>query len=48
MFKAADTLSEYVTVIAFPLQQFLYESPSLLLYAHIACLIFSLDYLYQK
>jgi len=48
MSKAAETLSEYVIVIVFPLQQFWLESPSLFLYAYIACLVFSLDYLYRK
>ena len=48
MSKAVDTLSEYVIVIAFPLQQFLHENPSLLLYAYIACLVFSLYFLYRK
>jgi len=48
MSKAIDTLSLYVIVIAFPLQQHLHEGPSLLLYAYIACLVFSLDYLYRK
>jgi hypothetical protein len=48
MSKAADTFSEYVIVIAFPLQQFLHERPSLFLCAYIAWLVFSLDCLYRK
>jgi hypothetical protein len=37
--KATDTHAECVILIAFPLQQWLLESTSVLLYAHIACLV---------
>jgi len=36
--KATNTHSEYVTIIAFPLQQWLHEGTSMLCYEHIACL----------
>jgi hypothetical protein len=36
--KATDTHSEYVIIIAFPLQQWLHERVSMLLYTYIACL----------
>ena len=36
--KATDTHAEYVILIAFPLQQWLLESTSVLLYTHFACL----------
>ena len=36
--KATNTLSEYVILIAFPLQQWLHESAKMLHYTHIACL----------
>ena len=39
--KATNTHSEYVILIAFPLQQWLHERASVLLYASIACLVFS-------
>ena len=35
--KATNTHSEYVTFIAFPLQQFLHERAALLLYTYIVC-----------
>jgi hypothetical protein len=35
--KATDTHSEYVILIAFPLQQLLHELASLLRYTYIAC-----------
>jgi len=35
--KAATTHSEYVVLIAFPLQHWLYESASILRYTYIAC-----------
>jgi hypothetical protein len=38
--KAADTHSEYVTLIAFPQKQWLHEHASVLRYIHIACLVF--------
>jgi len=37
--KATNTHSEYVILIAFPLQQWLRERASLLLYTYIACLV---------
>ena len=37
--KATNTHSEYVTFIAFPLQQLLHELPSMLRYTYIACLV---------
>jgi hypothetical protein len=37
--KAIDKHSEYVILIAFPLQQWLYESSSLLRYTNIACFV---------
>jgi hypothetical protein len=37
--KATNTHSEYVIVIAFPLQQWLHERASMLRYTYIACLV---------
>ena len=37
--KATDTHSEYVIIIAFPLQKWLYEGTSVLRYTYIACLV---------
>ena len=37
--KATNTHSEYVTLIAFPLQQWLQDGPSMLRYIYIACLM---------
>jgi len=37
--KATDTHSEYVILIAFPLQQWLHECISMLYYTYIACLV---------
>jgi hypothetical protein len=42
--KAKDTHSQYVILIAFPLQLWLNERPSMLGYTHIACLVGFLDY----
>jgi len=39
--KTADTQTEYVILIAFPLQQWLYECASILHYAYIVCLVFA-------
>jgi len=39
--KATSTHTEYVTYIAFPLQQWLHERASLLRYTYIACLVIS-------
>jgi hypothetical protein len=38
-YKAADTHSEYVILIAFPRQQLLHERASILLYVYIAYLV---------
>ena len=35
--KATNTHSEYVIIIAFPLQQWLYQRPSILRYTYMAC-----------
>ena len=37
--KAAITHPEYVTLVAFPLQQWLHERTSILRYTYIACLV---------
>jgi hypothetical protein len=37
--KATDTHAEYVTLISFPLQQWLYEHSSVLRYTYIACIV---------
>ena len=37
--KAKSTLSEYVTLMAFPLHKYLHERASVILYAYIACLV---------
>ena len=37
--KATNIPSEYVILIAFPLQQWLHERPSMLCYTYIACLL---------
>ena len=39
MIKATDTHSEYVMLIAFPLQQWLRQCVSLLRYTYIACTV---------
>jgi hypothetical protein len=36
--KATDTHSEYVILTAFPLQQWLHQSASMLRYTYVACL----------
>jgi len=38
--NATNTLSGYVTIIAFPLQQCLQECVSVLRYTHIACVVY--------
>jgi hypothetical protein len=38
--KATDTVSDYVLRIAFPLQEWLYESASMLRDTYIACLVY--------
>jgi hypothetical protein len=37
--KSTNTHSEYITLIAFPLQQRLHERDSMLRYTYIACLV---------
>ena len=37
--KATNTQSEYVMLVAFPLQKLLHERPSLLRYMYIACIV---------
>jgi hypothetical protein len=37
--KATDTHSEYVILVAFPLQQLLHERASMLRYTYIECLV---------
>ena len=37
--KATNTHSQYVITIAFPLQQWLHERPSVLRYTYITCLV---------
>jgi hypothetical protein len=37
--KATNTLSQYVTLIAFPLQQWLQERATILHYIDIACIV---------
>jgi len=39
IFKVTDTHSEYVTLIAFPRQQWLHERVSISRYTYIACLV---------
>jgi len=38
--KARNTLWEYVILTAFPQQQWLHESPSMLHYTYIACIVY--------
>jgi hypothetical protein len=38
--KATDTHSDYIILIAFPLQQWLRECASMISYTYIACLVF--------
>jgi len=40
--KVTDTYSEYVTRIAYPLQQWLHERVSMVRYIHIACLVIAM------
>jgi len=37
--KATNTHSEYVTLIAFPLQQWLHKRAAVVRYTYIACLV---------
>jgi len=39
--KATNTHTEYVILIAFPLQQWLHERASMLRFTYTACLVFS-------
>jgi hypothetical protein len=39
--KGTDTYSEYVIIIAFPLQQWLHDRASVLRYTYIACRVFT-------
>jgi hypothetical protein len=41
IYKAANTHSEYVIIIAFPLQQWLHKPALVLLYLYTTCLVFS-------
>jgi hypothetical protein len=41
--KATNTHSQYVTLIAFPLQQWLHERASMLRYTYVACLFLHCD-----
>jgi len=43
--KATNTHSEYVILIAFPVQQWLHERTSVLCYTYIVCLV---SYCYDK
>ena len=43
--KATNTLSEYVTIIVFPLQQWPHERVSMLHYTYSACLVFAYHWL---
>ena len=43
--KATNTYSEYIILIAFPLQQLLHERASMLRHTYIACLVFSVGQL---
>ena len=45
--KATDTHSEYVILIAFPLQQWLHERASMLRYTYSACLVNYGSYLHS-
>jgi len=38
--KATNTHSEYVIILAFPLQQWLHERASMLRYTYSACLVY--------
>jgi hypothetical protein len=42
--KAADSHSEHVIIIAFPLQHWFRECTSMLRYTYIACLVFDCIY----
>jgi len=42
--RTTNTHSEYVTLVAFPLQQWLRERTSMLLYMHMACV----DIIFKK
>ena len=40
--KATNTHSEYVILIAFPLQQWLHERASVFCYTYITCLVYNM------
>jgi len=42
--KATNTLSEYVILIAFPLQQWWHERASMLRYTYFVCLVHGFHY----
>jgi len=43
--KATNTHSQYVILIAFPLQKWLHERASMLRYTYIVCLVICMVYL---
>jgi hypothetical protein len=45
--QAADTHSEFVMLIAFPLQRWLHERPSMLRYTYIASLVVNIFFVLQ-
>ena len=46
--KATDTHSEYVILIAFPLQQWLHEHASMLRYTYIACIVLNCSIMWRR
>jgi len=46
--KATNTQTQYVLLIAFPLQHWLHERSSMLSYAYIACLVSNFDQMKTK
>jgi hypothetical protein len=44
--KVTDTRSEYVILIAFPLQKWVYERASILRYMYVAYLVYKRDFAY--
>jgi len=46
--NATDTHSEYVILIAFPLQQWLYEHASILRYMYIACIVLNCSIMWRR
>jgi hypothetical protein len=45
--QAADTHSEFAMLIAFPLQRWLHERPSMLRHTYIACLVVNIFFVLQ-